>query len=526
MSTEKEKFYITTSIPYLNAAPHLGFALEALQADVLARHRRLRDKDVFFLSGADEHGAKIARAANSVGKSPKEFTDEKATLFVDLLKKLNISNDDFIRTTDQKRHWPGAQLLWQKLNNRGDIYKGHYKGLYCVGHEAFITEKDLKDGLCEDHKKAPEEIDEENYFFKLTAYKDELKKLIESGELQILPEFRKRETLNMLDEIGDVSFSRPSKDISWGVPVPGDATQTMYVWCDALSNYISALGFGGEDHVKFEKFWPADIHVVGKDIFKFHAIFWPAMLLSAGLQLPKTVFIHGFIHVRGEKMSKSTGNVIDPLPLIEKFGVDAIRFYLSHEVSTFADGDFTQDHFDEIYEGVLVNGLGNVVARVAKMMSAFPEIEKPDDSLLQKFPIRKNINFLNSEESTKSFEQITLAHLADSYVWPSYKKAMEENEISVACEIVFAYLRRLDDYIEDYKPYKLVKTEPESVKIILWHLAYSLASAAWMLKPFLPETADKMLFALGVAPNSEEPWTKFKVTDVPHLFQRQVKKSN
>jgi methionyl-tRNA synthetase len=244
------------------------------------------------------------------------------------------------------------------------------------------------------------------------------------------------------------------------------------------------------------------------------------MLLSAGLPLPKTIFIHGFIHVRGEKMSKSTGNVVDPLPLIEKFGSDTLRFYLTHEVSTFADSDYSDEHFESVYDGVLVNGLGNVVARVSKMMSAFPEIGKPDDAMLQRFPIRKNINFLNSEESTKSFEQITLSHLADSYVWPAYKKAMEENEISIASEIVFAFLRRLDDYIEDYKPYRLVKTEPESVKIILWHLAYSIASAAWMLKPFMPGAADKMLIAMGVDPVSEEPWTKFKATEVPHLFQR------
>lgn len=519
----KEKFYITTSIPYLNAAPHLGHALEFVQADVLARHRRLRDKDVFFLSGADEHGAKIARAAEAVKKTPEEFTDEKTVLFLDILKKLNISNDDFIRTTDQNRHWPGAQLLWKKLYDAGDIYKNRYSGLYCVGHEAFVTEKDLKDGLCVDHKKAPEKIDEENYFFKLSKYAPKIKEMILKGEVRILPEYRAGESLNMLEEIGDISFSRPRKDISWGIPVYGDETQTMYVWCDALSNYISALGFGREDDKDFKKYWPADIHVIGKDILKFHTIFWLGMLLSAGLPPPKTIFVHGFIHVRGEKMSKSTGNVVDPLPLIEKYGVNAVRFFLTHEIPTFGDGDFNKERFDEIYGGIMVNGLGNVVARVAKMMSAFPEIEKPDDTLLQRFPIRKNINFLNTEEGTKSFEQITLSHYADSYVWPAYKKAMDEYEISAASEIVFAFLRRLDEYIEDYKPFVLVKTEPESVKIILWHLAYSLASAAWMLKPFLPETSDKMLTALGVAPDSEEPWTKFKATEVPHLFQRMKK---
>lgn len=522
MSTEKEKFYITTSIPYLNAAPHLGFALEVVQADVLARHARLRNKDVFFLTGADEHGAKIARSAEAAKKTPKEFTDEKAGLFLDLLKKLDISNDDFIRTSDQKRHWPGAEALWQKLDKAGDIYKNRYAGLYCVGHEAFVTEKDLKDGLCEDHKKAPEKIEEENYFFKLTKYKKALKQKIEADEIKIFPEWRKTETLNMLKDIGDVSFSRPSKDISWGVPVPGDATQTMYVWCDALSNYISALGYGerpGSRTSKFERYWPADIHVVGKDIFKFHTIFWPAMLLSAGLPLPKTIFIHGFIHVRGEKMSKSTGNVVEPLPLIEKYGADAVRFYLTHEVSTFVDSDYSDAHFGDVYEGVLVNGLGNVVARVAKMISVFLEITKPDEVSLQRFPIRTNLNFLQTETSSKSFEEISPSHLADSYIWPAYKKEMEKKEISSASETVFAFLRRLDEYIESYQPYKM-KDKPEDVKIILWHLAYSLCSAAWMLKPFLPETAEKILKTFGVEPDSEEPWTKFKVSEVPHLFQR------
>ena len=533
MSTKKEKFYITTSIPYLNAAPHLGNALEFVQADILARHARLRGKDVFFLTGADEHGAKIARAAEAAKKTPKEFTDGKVGLFLELLKKLNISNDDFIRTTDQKRHWPGAQLLWEKLKAAGDLYKGRYKGLYCVGHEAYITEKDLKDGLCEDHKKAPEALDEENYFFKLSRYKDKLKKIIENGEIEILPEFRKRETLNMLEEIGDVSFSRPSKDISWGIPVPDDATQTMYVWCDALSNYITALGYGQEPREnakRFSTWWPAGVHVVGKDIFKFHAIFWPAMLISAGLPLPKTIFIHGFIHVRGEKMSKSTGNVVDPQPLIEKYGKEAVRFYLAHEVSTFADGDFTEKRFDEVYEGVLVNGLGNILSRTVKMMSSFPSIPKPDEHDLGRFPIRKNLDFIKNGKGQISVEEISPVSLVDSFVWQEYKKAMEEMQIANAIEITFTFLRRLDEYIEDYKPYKMLKTDPESAKIILWHLAYSLASAAWMLKPFLPETSDKTLKALGVDPDSKEEWREFSAKsgsafggnagEAIHLFPR------
>ena len=516
----KEKFYITTSIPYLNAPPHLGHALEYLQADVLARHSRLLGKNTIFLTGADEHGAKIARAAQAEKKTPKEFIGEKVNIFQDLLKKLNISNDDFIRTSDQKRHWPGAQLLWSKLAEAGDIYKSFYRGLYCVGHEAFITEKDLKNGLCEIHKKPPESVEEENYFLKLTKYKGGLRKIIESGGFQILPASRKMETLNMLEEIGDISFSRPSKDISWGVPVPGDTTQTMYVWPDALANYITALGFGSSDEKQFKKYWPADMHVVGKDIMKFHTIFWPAMLMSARLPLPKTIFVHGFINMKGEKMSKSLGNVADPFPLLEKYGAEAVRFYLAHEVSTFGDSDYSDKHFSDIYDGLLVNGLGNLLSRMAKMMSVLGVIPRPEEATLARYPIKKSFNFLLGEGKSWSFEETSPMFLADSALWPAYQKAMDSYEISSAIKNVWIFLGRLDEYIESYKVYKMVKSKPEEAKILLWHLAYSLASSAWMIKPFMPETADKILSAVGVAEDSREPWTKFSAKEIPHLFSR------
>ncbi|QQG42580.1 MAG: methionine--tRNA ligase [Candidatus Giovannonibacteria bacterium] len=516
---EKEKFYITTSIPYLNAPPHLGFALEALQADTLARYNRLSGKDVFFLSGADEHGAKVMRAAEAAGKTPKEFVDGLAEIFQDLLGKLNISNDDFIHTSDQKRHWPGAQLLWKKLAGSGDIYKSFYKGLYCVGHEAFVTEKDLKDGVCELHKKPPEAVEEENYFFKLTKYKETLKKKIESGELQILPDWRKTETLNMLEEIGDISFSRPSKDILWGVPVPGDTSQTMYVWCDALPNYITALGYGGEDG-RFEKYWPADVHVIGKDIVKFHTIFWPAMLMSAGLLLPKTIFVHGFINVKGEKMSKSVGNVIDPFPLIEEYGAEAVRFYLAHEISTFSDSDYSPEHFESVYDGFLVNGLGNLLSRVAKMLSTFPAVIKPEESKLANYPLKKNLNFLASDAAKFAFEETTPASVVDGMLWPAYKKAMESYDISQAIKTVWIFLGRMDEYVEEYKPYKKLKSDPEGAKAVLWHLAYSLASCAWMMRPFLPDTAEKILKTLGADGKLDKGWSEFRVGEAAHLFPR------
>lgn len=521
MSSGKEKFYITTSIPYLNAAPHLGHALEYLQADVIARYRRFLGRDVFFLTGSDEHGAKIARAAEATRKTTKAFVDEKIKLFQGLLIRLGISNDDFIRTSDAERHWPGARFLWTKLRESGDIYKNFYRGLYCVGHEAFVTEKDLnKDGLCEDHKKAPEAVEEENYFFKLTKYKNELKKKIQSDEIKILPEFRKRETLNMLEDIGDVSFSRPSKDLSWGIPVPGDATQTMYVWCDALSNYITALGFGNKNDAKFKIFWPADIHVIGKDIMKFHTIFWPAMLMSAGLPLPKKILVHGFVHVKGEKMSKSIGNVVDSSPLLKKYGADAVRFYLAHEIQTFEDSDYSEEHFHEVYEGLLVNGLGNLVARSLKMASLIGSISKPEDSSLAKYPIKRNLNLLAEGQKTLAIEEATPAYLIDNLIWPKYREAMEKYDISSAIKLVWPFLGQLDEYIEAYKVYKMLKENPEGAKVILWQILYSLASMAWMIKPFLPDTSDKILESLGVSQDSQEPWQSFTPKSISHLFSR------
>src|SRR3989344_2063764 len=289
----KEKFYITTSIAYANAGPHIGFAYEGLLADIIARYRRMRGLDTFFLTGTDEHGDKILRAAKERGLAPQVFVDENVRKFEELNQALRISYDYFIRTSDKKNHWPGAQMLWQKLLASGDLYKGTYKGLYCVGCEAFITEKELVDGKCPNHGTVPETIEEENYFFRLSKYAPQIKAMIESGELKVTPEARGHEILMLLKEdVQDVSFSRPERDVLWGIPVPNDQKQMMYVWCDALSNYVSALGYGRKDDEQFEKFWPANIHLIGKDILRFHAVIWPAMLLSAGLPLPKEILVH------------------------------------------------------------------------------------------------------------------------------------------------------------------------------------------------------------------------------------------
>lgn len=333
------KFYITTAIAYTNAPPHIGHALELIETDALARHHRMLGDETFFLTGTDEHGAKIARAAESDGRKPQEFTDSIAAKFAELAKVLNISNDFFIRTTDRTNHWPGVLKIWEVIKAGGDLYKGEYEGLYCVGHEAFIKKSDLVDDVCPDHQTKPEKIKEENFFFKLSKYKAQLKKAYENGVIKIKPASRTNEILAMLEDSEDISFSRPSKDLKWGIPVPGDDTQTIYVWADALTNYISAIGYGRNDD--FKKFWPADVQVIGKDILRFHAIIWPAMLLSAGLELPKSLFVHGFITVEGQKMSKTIGNVIDPVELIKKYGIDPVRYFLLREIPSSEDGDFS-----------------------------------------------------------------------------------------------------------------------------------------------------------------------------------------
>ena len=517
--TDREKFYITTSIPYLNGAPHLGHALEYVQADVVARYFRAQGHDVWFLTGADEHGAKIARFVEAAKKNPKEFVDAQVEIFKQLLSALNISHDDFIRTSDQLRHWPGAQALWKKLEAAGDIYKGTYKGLYCMGHEAFVTEKDLDGGVCRDHKKQPEAIEEENYLFRLSKYKDRIKQSVETGELSIIPEFRKTEMLNMLAEAEDVSFSRPSKDISWGIPVPDDATQTMYVWCDALSNYITALGYGGANVARFEKFWPADAHVIGKDISRFHAIIWPAMLLSANLPLPKKLIVHGFVHISGEKMSKSTGNVVDPLAICKKYGGEALRFYLFSEIPTFNDGDYTDKHFAETYAGLLVDGIGNLVSRVAKMVQTIGGVTKPLDDQIARYPMKTKIETPLTISSI-SFESTAPALFIDQYMEPAHHQYMSEYKIGEAIKNIWALFHALDSYIEDYKIYKAIKDKPDEAKIMLWNCAYSLVSAARFLEPFMSETADKIFQTFGASNTLKGSWTEFRVTEIPHLFPK------
>ncbi len=464
MFKKNKTFYITTSIPYTNAAPHIGFALEIIQADVLARYHRQLGEQVFFLTGTDEHGIKTLRAAREAGKGVNDFANEVSGKFKDLTKTLNISNDDFIRTTDEIKHKPAVQKLWQQLVKSGDIYKKKYKGYYCPGCEAFKTEKEVIDGKCSIHLKPLELVEEENYFFKLSKYTKEITKIIESGKLKIIPEGKKNETLSMLAQgLEDVSFSR-TKDKYWGIEVPGDPNQVMYVWCDALPNYISAIGYD-KNTAQFKKLWPANVHCIGKDIMKFHTIFWPAMLLSAKLKLPESVFVHGFINVDGQKMSKSLGNVIDPFELVNKYGVDAVRYYLLREIVSTEDGDFTYEKFEQRYNSDLAGGIGNLVARV--------------------LGIAKSINHkLKTKIQNKNLE------LKIKEVKKNYKLELEEFKFNEALASVWEIISACDKYINEEKLWE--SKNPQ----VISDLFIAIKEIGVLLEPFLPETAEKIKVAV------------------------------
>lgn len=501
----KSTFYITTSIAYANAAPHMGHAYEEFLADVIARYKRNAGSDVFFLTGTDEHGTKICRSAEKNGISVQSFVDKNAEEFQKFYSSLDASFDDFIRTSDQKRHWPGAQMLWKKLAEKGDIYRSKYTGLYCVGCETFVGERDLVNGLCPHHNTPPEKVEEENYFFRLTKYVDIIREKIKTNEIRITPEGRKNEILSLLEEgVSDVSFSRPQSQIPWGIPVPEDPTQVMYVWCDALANYISALGYGNEDETNFKKYWPADLHVIGKDILRFHALLWPAMLLSAELPLPKEILVHGFLTSGGKKMSKSIGNVVDPKEYIEKHGSDALRSFFGREICPFEDGDFTDEKFLESYNANLANGIGNLVSRVIKMTEQYFEgkVEIKDAA---EVPLK----------GKEGAPDISIKDYINKEALPAYHERMEHYELDRATDVIWTLIKKLDGYVTDYEPYKLIKTDKEKTEAVLGNLLYGIDRIADMLSPFLPIAALKIQDLLGRSSNA----FSVKHVDTP-LFPR------
>ncbi len=462
-----KNIYITTAIDYVNSQPHLGHALEKIQADVLARFWRAQGQPVWFLTGTDEHGTKNWESAKKLNMDPQDFVDKNAEKFKELVKLYNISNDDFIRTTDQKRHWPAVVKMWQQLMDNGDLFKDSYEGLYCVGCEEFKLPKDLIDGKCPDHNREPELLREENYFFNLGKYTPKIIEKITNGELEIIPQSRANEILNILEAGFDrVSFSRPKTKLNWGVPVPGDDSQVMYVWCDALTNYISALGYAQESE-KYQQFWQQGevTHVIGKGILRFHAAIWPAMLLAAGLKLPQRIFVHGYITIEGKKMSKSLGNVVDPLVLAEQYGVDPLRYYLLKEIPAVGDGDFSEKRFKEIYNSDLTNGLGNLVSRTTNMIANY--LQGVVD-----WKVTTDFHWLRVEEYTKNLQ---------------YDKALIEiNKI----------IDQLNKLIDDAKPWQLAKSDKEEdlkkIKNILSILAVAIKELSFYLQPYLPQTAAKL----------------------------------
>ena len=458
------KFYITTAIPYVNAAPHIGFALELVQADVVARHHRQIGEKVFFLTGADENSLKNVQAAEKEGLEIQELVDKNTKKFIDLAEVLNISNDYFIRTTSRK-HFSGAQKLWLATKVK-DIYKKKYRGLYCVGCEQFYTEKELIDGRCPEHHTAPEAVAEENYFFKLSNYQKILEKLIESGKYQIIPASRKNEVLSFIKMgLADFSISRSqARAKNWGVPVPGDSSQVMYVWYDALANYLTALDYD-KNSKNFKKFWPADVHIIGKGIIRFHAVYWPAMLLSAGLPLPKKLFVHGYINLGGAKMSKSLGNIVDPFVLAEKYGAEVVRYYLLRYIHSTQDSDFSDEKLREAYNADLANGLGNLVSRVAGL------IEQNETKLSPPSPLR-----LRRGKQDKNFNK-----LIDNFLFDQALKYIWDN------------ISSLDGLITKTKPWALAKAgKTKELTKVLNQAVIGIFQISQLLKPFLPKTAEKI----------------------------------
>ena len=505
---DKKPFFISTAIAYVNAKPHVGFALECVMADAIARYMRMMGRETFFSTGTDEHGSKIYKTAKDQGIDTKEFCDNNAKSFMELMQLLNISNTDFIRTSDKKRHWPSVEKLWNKLVESGDIYKKSYSGLYCEGCETFVLEKDLINGRCQHHaNRELVRIEEENYFFKLSKYSDEILRKIESRELEILPSFRENEIIAMLKDDGlkDVSFSRPIKTLPWGVPVPGDDTQNMYVWSDALTNYISILDYANEGD-NYKKFWLGGekVHVIGKDIVRFHAGIWIGMLISAKIPTPNKIVIHGFMTAEGQKMSKSLGNVVDPFEEVKKYGVDASRYFFLSQVPVGHDYDFSRKIFENIYNAHLANNLGNYVNRV----SVLSEKNSITPDLIP------NITSKNKEEFEKEVKA----------VWSEVDKEMGEFNIHKAMERIWKFLDFLNKKMDEHKPWLIAKESPEKLKEIMPLFLEATRQLSYLLDSFIPATAEKIRNILGVANATtlEEKQTWYGQKNWKKLGEKQI----
>ncbi len=466
------KVYICTAIPYVNGNPHIGHAMDYLLSDAYARFRRKIGDEVRFQVGTDEHGNKVYSTAKKNNLPVEEYAAQNSQKFQDFVQKLNISYTDVIRTTDPE-HVRRCQEIWQKLTPH--IYAADYDGWYCEGCERFIMQKEYEEdgGVCPDHQKPYERLTEKNYYLRISDFKDEIREQIESDKMLILPEFRKQEMLRLLEDTPDISISRPKKQLSWGVPVPGDESQVMYVWLDALSNYITILGYPDQD---ISEFWPATAQFVGKDILRFHAITWSAILLGLDLPLPQTLVSHGHVLSNGQKMSKSLGNVIDPIEVVERHGLEAFRYYFSRHIDTFVDSDFTWEKYDEAYNNELANDLGNLVQRLATLCS------------------KNEVRGVNPDEL--------------QVLEPEYITLMGNFEFSKAFDYTWSKIRSLNKDIDQSKPWELTKNgEVEKTQKILNELVVKLVHVAHLLEPFLPDTAANIYQIFGTENVIERPKT-------------------
>ena len=475
MSSDKKSFYITTTLPYVNADPHIGFALELVQSDAIARYQRLMGKDVFFSTGTDEYGQKIFEAAKKAGKEIHAYVDHYSAEFKKLEEALGISNDTFIRTTSE-HHKKAAQEMWKRCNKSGDIYKKTYTGQYCVGCESFKTEKDLNEQKqCVLHSNLKiATLEEENYFFRFNKYKDKLLEYLSNPGV-ILPDWRREEAITFVQNgLEDFSISREKKRLSWGVPVPDDEQQVMYVWFDALTNYISALGWPDDKEEKFKNFWEngETIQTAGKDQIRFQSLMWQAMLMSAGVKNTDKVVYHGFITSGDQKMSKSLGNVISPLDLVKEYGTDAVRYFLLREISSFEDSPFTLERFKEAYNAGLANGLGNLVSRILTLSEKY----------LEKCP-----------------------EIPDGLTPQEFKDYLDKFEINKAVDFIWTRIQILDKKIQVTEPFKVVKVDLKKGKELITETVLELYAITRMLNSIMPETNEKLKKLIRENKKPEKP---------------------
>lgn len=469
-----KKFYITTPIYYVNDRPHVGHLYTTMAADILARYHRACAEEVFLVTGTDDNAQKNMEAATKAGKPVAEYVSEMSAVWEQTWRELGISFDSFIRTSS-KEHIAAVGAFFKKVETTGDIYKGMYEGAYCTGCESFKTDTELVDGKCPLHNRVPESVKQENYFFRVSKYRDALLDHISTHPEFIEPSSRRNEVTNFIkDHLEDFSISRPNN--GWGIPVPGDDAHTLYVWFDALINYVSAVGYGS-DEAQFKKLWPADLHLVGKDIIKFHCAYWPAMLMAAGLPLPKQVFAHGFFTNEGQKISKSLGNAIDPIVLVKEYGIETVRWYLTREIAFGEDGDFSIERLKERYNAELSHGIGNLVSRTLGMAEQY-------------------------------LGGVVPGHTAEDQnagIWKEYMRAMDEHRFDKAAGVIRDYASSLDNLIALKQPWVLKKEgKNKEIEEVLYTVMESLRHLGHMLRPFMPQTAQGIFDRLGISDQADQ----------------------